>query len=98
MIIDFNGLAVLILYELGKSRLEISNESVSDKTIVEDLINGLDLVLNQSFLLKAIPHPGYTQGRIGITKLRVHLVGKFLPRVVPWGILLRVIPNKGKAF
>ena len=65
----FNGLIFLVLDELGKSKLEISNKSVSDKTMVglnlvfgelEDLIICLNLVLNQSFLFKVIPNMGYT--------------------------------------
>ena len=51
----YNGLAVLVLDELGKSRSEILNESMSEKTLVglhfvvgelSDLIMGLSVVLN----------------------------------------------------
>ena len=91
----FDGLIGLVPDELGKSRLKFSNKSVSEKTSISphlvvrklaDLIMGLSIVLNQYFLFKVIPHPGYAQSRMGTTKPAVHTVSKFLPGVVSQGI------------
>ena len=68
----FDGLAVLVPDELGKSGFKILDEGMSDKTLVSlqlvvgklaDLIMGLNVVLNQSFLFNVIPDLGYTQAK-----------------------------------